>query len=170
MNDKGVLTWNVPAGNWTVLRVGFTTTGATNNPSSPAGHGLECDKMGRDGVEAQFKGLAPLLKVLTTNGTGHPLIGMDSRECGQQDWTDTLPQEFKEHYGYDLIPWLPVMLGQAHAPDEGRVREELDDLRTWMEQHNYLVHFCGWPTRPASMSRASRFRNSPIIPRENSGR
>ncbi len=141
MDTHGKLSWDVPAGKWIMLRVGFTTTGATNNPASPAGHGLECDKMGKIGVEAHLRGISPLTKTLTTNGTGRPLIGMDSWECGQQNWTDTLPVVFRERYGYDIIPWLPALLKQGNAPNQGRVEEDFDELRTWMEQHNYLAHF-----------------------------
>jgi hypothetical protein len=40
--DKaGRLVWEVPAGKWTVLRIGHTSTGMTNAPSPASGRGLE---------------------------------------------------------------------------------------------------------------------------------
>ena len=36
---------------------------------------------------------------------------MDSHEAGPQNWTPDFPRIFREHNGYDLLPWLPVMRG-----------------------------------------------------------
>lgn len=40
MNKDGRLTWNVPAGKWTLLRIGHTTTGKDNHPAPESGRGL----------------------------------------------------------------------------------------------------------------------------------
>ena len=47
MAPDGHLTWDVPAGKWTVLRFGHTGTGAENAPAPASGRGLECDKLSR---------------------------------------------------------------------------------------------------------------------------
>ena len=44
MNSDGVLTWDVPPGEWLILRLGHTTTGKDNHPAPESGRGLECDK------------------------------------------------------------------------------------------------------------------------------
>ncbi|MCX7007031.1 MAG: glycosyl hydrolase [Kiritimatiellaeota bacterium] len=53
INLTDVDKWIVPAGDWTVLRVGHTPTGAHNAPATKAGVGLECDKFNPRGIEAQ---------------------------------------------------------------------------------------------------------------------
>jgi hypothetical protein len=45
MNSEGTLNWQVPAGEWTILRMGMTPTGTRNAPSAPQGQGYEIDKM-----------------------------------------------------------------------------------------------------------------------------
>ncbi|RLE01366.1 MAG: hypothetical protein DRJ13_07090, partial [Bacteroidetes bacterium] len=45
MSKEGTLEWEAPAGNWTVVRFGYTTTGKTNHPATEKGGGLEVDKM-----------------------------------------------------------------------------------------------------------------------------
>src|SRR6185312_10096178 len=45
MDADGTLHWDAPEGKWTVLRMGYSLTGARNRPSVPAGSGLEVDKL-----------------------------------------------------------------------------------------------------------------------------
>ena len=41
MNKEGLLNWNAPAGNWTILRIGFTPNGTLNKAAPDTGIGLE---------------------------------------------------------------------------------------------------------------------------------
>jgi hypothetical protein len=45
MQQNGRLDWTPPAGEWDVLRIGYSLTGAMNRPASPEGTGLEVDKL-----------------------------------------------------------------------------------------------------------------------------
>ena len=56
MDKDGTLHWDVPAGNWTILRMGYSLTGARNRPSVPAGSGLEVDKLSAKYVQQYFTG------------------------------------------------------------------------------------------------------------------
>ena len=44
MEPDGSLKWNVPEGQWTILRVGYICNGRRNHPGSRYGVGLEVDK------------------------------------------------------------------------------------------------------------------------------
>ncbi len=55
MNPKGEIEWDAPEGEWTLLRVGYTTTGIMNHPSSKAGRGLEIDKMDTTALNLYFR-------------------------------------------------------------------------------------------------------------------
>ena len=115
MQPDGHLSWDVPTGDWTILRFGHTPTGATNEPGPPEGTGPEVDKMSREAVDAHWNGsVAPVLKAMG------PLVGksfrdvlIDSYEVGSQNWTPRLREEFKARRGYDPLPWLPVMTGRV---------------------------------------------------------
>ena len=51
------MSWDVPEGKWTILRLGHTPTGTVNRPAPEDARGLECDKLSREAAEAQFAGL-----------------------------------------------------------------------------------------------------------------
>ena len=109
----GRLTWKAPKGNWTILRIGHTSTGMTN-ATGGAGTGLECDKFCQETVQLQFDkwfgkacetaGSELVSKVLN-------VMHIDSWECGCQNWSETFPREFEKRRGYSLVPYLPVMAG-----------------------------------------------------------
>ena len=73
MDSEGRLSWNVPKGEWTVLRIGYTSTGIKNHPASEGGHGLECDKLHPSGVEAAFAGMLEKL-VGGFRGAGRSIV------------------------------------------------------------------------------------------------
>ena len=58
MLPDGTLRWNPPGGNWTILRIGYTTTGKCNAPATLSG--LECDKLSKNGLNAHWHKCAVL--------------------------------------------------------------------------------------------------------------
>ncbi|HNZ48542.1 MAG TPA: glycosyl hydrolase, partial [Candidatus Hydrogenedentes bacterium] len=128
MSSDGTLVWDVPEGNWIVLRAGYTSTGQTNRPSPLPG--LECDKLNPVALEEHFN--AYISKLLQDSGdlAGKTLAGIhfDSWEVGGQNWTDNFQDEFEKRRGYDILPWLPVVSGRIL--DSGTSSERfLWDLR-----------------------------------------
>jgi hypothetical protein len=115
MNKEGRLTWNVPTGKWTVLRIGHTSTGVMNAPSPASGRGLECDKLSKEGIEAQFAGMMGPLIADVGSAAGKTLVAthIDSWENGSQNWTARMREEFQQRRGYDLFPFLPVLSGRV---------------------------------------------------------
>jgi hypothetical protein len=115
MDKDGTLHWDVPPGNWTILRMGYALTGARNRPSVPAGSGLEVDKLSSKYVAQYFKGyIDPIQKSLgdLLGPTTHYMT-MDSWEAGMQNWTDEMISEFHKRRGYDPTPYLPVLAGRV---------------------------------------------------------
>lgn len=115
LGADGRLEWDVPAGQWTVLRLGYTPTGAHNAPAPPEGTGLECDKLSREAMDVHFNGM--MQKVINELG---PLAGqtlnnvlIDSYETGSQNWTAKFRDEFRRRRGYDLLNYLPVLSGRV---------------------------------------------------------
>ena len=115
LGADGHLAWDAPAGRWTVMRFGHTSTGAENAPAPASGRGLECDKLSPEGIEAQFAGM--MAKIIADVGpaAGKTLVTthIDSWENGAQNWTGRMREEFQKRRGYDLIPYLPVMTGRV---------------------------------------------------------
>ncbi|HZL29034.1 MAG TPA: glycosyl hydrolase [Acidobacteriaceae bacterium] len=115
MDKDGTLHWDVPDGKWTVLRMGYSLTGAKNRPSVPAGSGYEVDKLSAKYVRQYFDGyIDPLQQHLGSllGSTAHYMT-MDSWEAGMQNWTDEMIAEFHRRRGYDPTPYLPVLAGRV---------------------------------------------------------
>ncbi len=132
MDADGRLTWDAPAGDWTILRFGHTPTGKTNHPASESGTGLECDKLSKEAVDAHFAGM--LGKICADLG---PLVGksftnvlIDSYEVDTQNWTPLFRQDFQRLRGYDPLPYLPVMAGRVEGTAASSERFLWDVRRT----------------------------------------
>ena len=113
MDPDGILTWTPPPGKWTIQRIGYTTTGETNNPAG-TGVGLECDKFNPDAAKLQFDGwFGEALKRVGPERAGKILNRnhTDSWEAHSQNWSPRFRDEFVKRRGYDPVPWLPAMSG-----------------------------------------------------------
>lgn len=115
MDRGGHLSWDVPAGNWTIQRIGHTPTGKDNHPAPEAGRGLEADKLSRVATDAMFAGLMGELITDSKPLAGKALVAthIDSWETGSQNWTPKFREEFQRLRGYDPLPFLPVMTGRV---------------------------------------------------------
>jgi len=131
-NEEGRLVWDAPPGDWTVLRVGYTTIGTRNHPAPDGGEGLECDKYDFEAMEHHFYSffgkLLPSLELLSKRGLAGALI--DSYEVGFQNWTLKFPEEFRRRQGYDLRKYLPAMTGRIVGSAELTERFLWDARRT----------------------------------------
>lgn len=110
----GTLRWDVPAGQWIILRTGMTPTGIKNAPASPEGEGLEVDKMNRQAAQSHFDAFIGHLlgRMPAAERTAFKHVVADSYEMGPQNWTDGFGELFLERYGYDARRWLPVLTGR----------------------------------------------------------
>ncbi|SDM09674.1 Glycosyl hydrolases family 2, sugar binding domain [Catalinimonas alkaloidigena] len=113
LDAQGRLTWEVPEGNWTILRMGHTSTGHTN-ATGGAGQGLECDKFNPEAIRKQFDGwYGEAIRQMGPELAEDVLkvFHIDSWECGSQNWSPVFRAEFQKRRGYDLLPYLPVLAG-----------------------------------------------------------
>jgi hypothetical protein len=145
VDKTGRLTWDAPAGSWTVLRIGHTSTGKMNHPSPKEGLGFECDKLSKQAVDVHFAGLLGKLLADQPAGAATALryAHIDSWETGSQNWTPKLREEFRARRGYDLLPYLPVVTGRAVESQEVSERFLWDLRRTVADMvlENYAGHF-----------------------------
>ncbi len=141
MKPDGTLEWDAPAGNWTVLRLGYSLTGAKNRPATPAGSGYEVDKLSREHVDAYIHGyFDPLEKALgPLFGKSLRYVMMDSWEAGTNNWTDEMAAQFRARRGYDPTPYLPALTGRVVENADVSDRFLWDFRRTladlWADAH-----------------------------------
>ena len=111
----GTLDWQVPAGRWTVLRLGYSLTGAKNHPASPEATGFEVDKLNRSHVASYFQQYTGRIRAALGPhyGKSFRYLLLDSYEAGMENWTDDMIAQFRSRRGYDPTRYLPVLTGRV---------------------------------------------------------
>jgi hypothetical protein len=137
MNSDGTLDWKVPAGNWNIVRFGYSLLGITNHPASPEATGLEVDKLDPAAIKNYFTRYLDQYKNATDglmgNAGGLQYMVTDSWEAGAQNWTPNMLQEFQKRRGYSMIPWMPVLTGHIVENSEASDRFLWDFRKTLSE-------------------------------------
>ena len=115
LDSDGRLRWDVPAGEWNIVRMGRRSTGAATRPAPEPGVGLECDKFDTAAFDDHFANFVGKLlkKVGPRKDHGWTTLHMDSWEMGSQNWTRNFREEFTKRRGYDPMPYLPTYTGRA---------------------------------------------------------
>lgn len=115
VNADGMLVWEVPDGQWTIYRMGWSLTGKMNHPASYEATGLEVDKLDPIAWSNYLHTYINMYKEAAGGLLGQKgiqYILTDSFEAGQETWTPAMRKEFKSRRGYDLLPWMPVLTGR----------------------------------------------------------
>ena len=133
----GQLTWDAPAGEWKILRFGYSQTGKKNSPAPPEATGFEIDKMDADAVKRYFEHYIGMYKDIVGDEWGKTIkyLMADSYESEQENWTPLMLAAFESHRGYELLPWLPVLTGQV----VGSAEQSEKFLRDWRKTLGELV-------------------------------
>lgn len=145
MRADGSLSWNAPAGEWTLLRVGHAWSGRHVEPALPDHSGPECDKLSKAAMRVHFNAFNQHLMDLVGKDAKGALVAthIDSWEAGGQNWTPGLAAEFKKRRGYDPIPYLPILAGRVLG-DLQTSERFLYDLRQTVSEmmvENYTGEF-----------------------------
>ncbi len=110
---NGVLTWDAPAGEWTIIRYGWTCTGAMTSTTSDGWGGLSLDHLNPDAFKKfSHDVILPLITAAQNAGNSLHFLQTDSWEMGNVGWTNNFPNDFKKFRGYDITSWLPVLAGR----------------------------------------------------------
>ena len=115
LDEKGHLQWDVPPGEWTILRLGYQPTGRQNHPAAQNGRGLEINKLSASDVRFFWKHSAGrMIDSLDKAAPGAlKFVLIDSYEAGHQNWTQEFVSEFKKRRGYNPLMLLPSLTGRV---------------------------------------------------------
>jgi glycosyl hydrolase family 106( putative alpha-L-rhamnosidase)/glycosyl hydrolase family 2 len=116
LQTDGRLKWNVLAGEWTIMRMGRRSTGASTRPAPEPGIGFDHDKLDKAALEDHFQNYyGKLLKKVGPRAKKHgwTTVHLDSWEMGAQNWTPKFRAEFTKRRGYDPQPYLVTFSGRA---------------------------------------------------------
>jgi hypothetical protein len=130
LRPDGTLRWDAPAGNWTILRIGYTPTLAHVATSSDNWKGHVIDYLSSEAFESYWdRNVEHLLqKAGPMAGTVLKQLETDSWECGGMNWSTHFASEFNDYNGYNIIKYLPVVAGKI-IEDRDVSNAFLADLR-----------------------------------------
>ena len=136
LTPDGTLSWRVPPGNWTILRIGHACNGQKNHPASWNGVGLEVDKLSAEAMDWHFSQYIDRVRNLLGDLAGDVPSGMngvlvDSYEVGSQNWTHGFEKTFEARMGYSPIPFLPAF--------SGCIVESVDETERFLEDFRLVV-------------------------------
>lgn len=114
MSADGHISWNAPAGDWELLRIGYTSSDARVSTGSGAWQGLVIDYMDRDALTSYWnQNVQPLLDAAKPYlGNSLKYVYTDSWEVGGVNWTGRFHEAFLARRGYDPVPYLPIVAGR----------------------------------------------------------
>lgn len=145
MDASGALKVKLPKGNWTIMRFGYTVSGATNEPASNDGTGLEIDKFSKKALKIHYDAFVGKLvaqaKIDAPNALQY--VEIDSYEVGPQNWTDNMETIFEKKYNYDFVPFLPMFAGK-YIESEETIEDVFWDMKRLVSDlmvTNYFDYF-----------------------------
>jgi len=155
LKPDGQLDWDVPKGQWVILRNGYTLTGHLWSkwyayPAAPqadtfeGGDGYEIDYLNSASLDDHFEHLGRLVLDEAKKAGGHiAYLWSDSWECGKLTWTQDFSKQFKRFRGYDLKPYMPVLAGYIVISPEvsARFRDDFDRTIQDCIAENFYGHF-----------------------------
>jgi hypothetical protein len=109
---NGKLEWNAPSGEWTIIRYGYTCTGAKTSTNSDGWEGLSVDHLSAEAFDLFANTvIVPLIKTAQEAGNSVKYLQTDSWEMDLVSWTKNFPADFKKYRGYDIQKFMPVLAG-----------------------------------------------------------
>ena len=151
LQPDGTLQWDVPEGEWTIMRFVARSTGQTTRPAPQAGHGFECDKFSAGSYRRHWNNFQQKLldRVIKEGGPLQPgrgltTIHLDSWEMSSQNWSEGFREQFQKRRGYDPQPFFPAWMGHV-VGDAERTERFLFDMRGTaqelvLENHAGAIH------------------------------
>lgn len=152
LKPDGRLVWDVPEGEWLILRSGYTLTGHPwsrwnaypKGDTFEGGDGYEIDYLNTASLDDHFDHLGKLVIEESRKAGGQlAYLWSDSWECGKLTWTQDFQNQFFRFRGYDLKPFIPVLAGYTIIDSmvSGRFRNDFDRTIQDCIAENYYGHF-----------------------------
>ena len=145
MDSEGNFEWDAPEGEWVLMRVGYTPTGAVVSTSSKTWQGQVLDYLNPEALDFYLKAVVDPILEAAGHHVGKTLTFMetDSWECGGMNWSDNFASDFEAINGYDLISYLPIVGGYV-VDDMDTTSAFLADFRKtvgWAVANNHYKRF-----------------------------
>ena len=132
VDNEGRLRWNVPEGQWTILRYVVMNTGERLKVPSPNSDGWATDHFSAEATRAHMDYVVARLKETfgDVKSSGLSNLYLASYEVVGPVWSPGFIAEFQKRRGYDMTPYLPAIFGSKIVDDDTTARFLFDYGKT----------------------------------------
>jgi hypothetical protein len=131
MDDEGRLQWDVPEGNWTVLRFVCRGTNQGLVVPSPQSDGLLIDHLSAEATERHMLHMIGKLGEVDSDHAILKIMSHDSYEVNPaNDWTEDFVDQFEKRRHYDPRKYLPLLEDWKLADSDMQARFVADYRKT----------------------------------------
>ena len=135
-------------------------TGMTVKRAAVGAEGFVLDHYDQNAIEAHLHAVGD--RLLQAFGNNPPYaVFSDSLEDDDSDWTPDLLAEFQRRRGYDLVPYLPALVGDA-GPDTAAVRHDWGQTLTELADAHYLKPLHAWAQQHHTLLRSQTYGSPPV--------
>lgn len=120
IDENGVLTWDVPKGEWEIIRYMTTNTGEMLKLPNPASDGLATDHFSKKATWNFIKHLTSSLEkqLGPLENTSLKQFYLPSYEVRGAVWTTDLLEQFEKRRSYNMTKYLPALSGHKIESDD----------------------------------------------------
>ena len=132
MDKDGNLVWDVPEGEWVIVRFVCSNTGKMLHSPSLNSQGMAIDHFNPEATEMHFQTVIDKLlsEMGSISNTALEYLYLCSYEVWGISWTPKFQEEFLKRRGYDINPFLPALLGVTVQNKEVTQRFNYDFKKT----------------------------------------
>lgn len=132
VDKDGHLDWDVPAGEWIIMRFVCANTGLSLRLPSPNSGGLAIDHFSAEATKFHFQYLLDKLheELGDFKDTALKQMYVCSYELSGSTWTPDFLKQFQQRCGYDMTKYLPILAGCALKDHQAAQRFEHDYRKT----------------------------------------
>ena len=132
VDANGHLDWDVPGGEWIIMRFVCANTGLALRLPSPKSGGLAIDHFNAEATRFHFQYLLDKLheELGDFKDTALKQMYVCSYELSGSTWTPDFLAQFKQRCGYDMKAYLPMLAGCTLKDHAAAARFEYDYRKT----------------------------------------
>lgn len=131
INPDGSIQFDVPDGNHTLYIGTWRENFRSVTGGAPGADGPVLDHLNKAAVEKYLNNMSAKLAPALGGKLGPALRAMfcDSIELSGANWTTDFPQQFEQRRGYELRPYLPLVLDTEITGDKDRLHDTVRRVR-----------------------------------------
>jgi hypothetical protein len=161
VEEDNTLRADIPNGDWTLCIITWRNKFRDVMFGAKGGDGPVLDHFNKTAVEKYLNRMSDTLNPLFGGVMGNAVRAMfcDSIELEGANWTGDIADEFQNRYGYDILPYLPLILANDINADDNfvdtlkRARFDFSTLLAELFMERFIIPYHEWCLQNGLVSR-----------------